>query len=626
MNLFTKRVFIILQTFISVTPTSAQNQKPNILWIVSEDNSTYLGCYGDKKANTIHLNSLAKKGIYYTNCFANAPVCAPARSTWLLGIPASSAGTHHMRSTYAVPKSLIPYPTLISKAGYYTSNNNKTDYNTSSYDGEIWHESSGKAHYLNRPDKNQPFFSVFNFKESHESKIFPSGKNKKENISTPLLNVHPNPLNIPPYQIENTETRSDWVKLYQKIEEMDKQIGKLLLELERSGEADNTIIFYCSDHAGIMIRSKRFLFDSGTRVPFIAYFPEKWKHLAPKDYQPGHTSTRLVDFTDMTKTFLSLTGAEIPEHYSGRAFCGTQSEPAQKKIFLFSGRFDEAPDMSRALTDGRYKYLRNYEPDRNFHQLVGYPLRQTAQMAHFIAFKAGKTNSIQSSIFQAQPPEAFFDTQNDPHEIDNLIESSDHQNLITQFRQELDDTILRSRDLGFIPEPLMASINEKESLFEWGQSDENYPLKEIIQLANLASSQNSEYIKVFKKYLEHKNPILRYWSALGLRALKEKTIEIKPILQKALEDSNPSVRITAACALGKLGQKSAMAEFLINEIREATLDAHANWALNGLKYIGHTQLPRNHKKSDFSKGKYSDRSYTDLLVGKTYLDLRTPTK
>ena len=149
-----------------------KKERPNILWINSEDNGSYIGCYGDKIAQTPNLDNLAAQGVRYTNCFANAPVCAVARSSWIVGIPAISTGTHHMRSNYRIPDSLIPYPTLLQEAGYYVTNNGRTDYNNSSFDSEIWDEYGKTAHYTNRPE-GKPFFHVYNILETHEGQIFP---------------------------------------------------------------------------------------------------------------------------------------------------------------------------------------------------------------------------------------------------------------------------------------------------------------------------------------------------------------------------------------------------------------------------------------------------------------------
>jgi arylsulfatase A-like enzyme len=152
---------------------SAQPDRPNILWLVSEDNNPLLGCYGDPLAHTPTLDRLAKEGVLYERCFAQ-PVCAPSRFTLITGMYAATAGpAHHMRAQGKIPAWLKGFPALLRDAGYYTSNSAKTDYNAPISIPEAWNESGQKAHWRKRPDPAQPFFSVFNHEITHESCLFP---------------------------------------------------------------------------------------------------------------------------------------------------------------------------------------------------------------------------------------------------------------------------------------------------------------------------------------------------------------------------------------------------------------------------------------------------------------------
>ncbi len=606
------------------TEGRASSNKPNIAFILSEDNGLYLGCYGDKNAHTPNLDQLAAEGQRYTNCFANAPVCAPARCTLLLGTYATTSGTHNMRSFYKVSSALTPFHHPLKKAGYFVTGS-KGDYNNSTHhQKELWNGHAGKGDHFKRGDKFPNFFAVYNIGHSHESRAFGMHPINKQQMDYPIKQLK-HPLEIPPYQIDNQATRDDWGKVYSSVEKMDESIGHFRKALEKNGEADNTIIFYIADHGGIMIRSKRYLYDSGTRVPFIAYFPEKWKHLAPKSYQLGSVSDRLVDFTDLTKTLLHLCDVESPPTYSGKIFAGKSPEPAKEKLLLFSGRFDESQDNSRALTDGRYKYIRNYEPDRRAHQLLQYPFGQDAQVAHYHAYIKGETNEAQSAIFNCHIPEEFYDTQSDPHEVNNLINSTTHQDLITDFRQSLDQTLLGTHDLGFIPEPLMESIDKSDTtIYDWAREEGNYPLKKIIALANLASSQKPANIPTFQKELGNKNPVMRYWAALGLRVLGKDAARAEAELIQASKDSDPSVRITALTTLGKIKGSETYTEALLEEAATAKGDMHCSWALGGLKFLEYQSLkdhPKFGKPKHFNKGPYSNRSAQDLLIGKTYTHL-----
>ncbi len=619
-----KRFYYLLFSLLSIAsftsilaggrPEPGEGERPNILWINSEDNGTYIGCYGDKVARTPNLDQLAEQGFRYTNCFANAPVCAVMRSSWILGIPAVTTGTQHMRSSFRVPESLVPYPTLLKEAGYYTTSSGRTDYNNSSFDSDIWDEYGRGAHYMNRPE-GMPFFHNFNILATHEGQIF----NEHYPAKYPLEGTPAKGIVIPPYQVETPENLSDWQRVYERIADMDSQVGEYLAELRESGEAENTIVVYCPDHGGITLRSKRYLFDSGTRVPLIIYIPEKWRHLAPG--QPGSVIERLVQYIDMPRTFLSLAGAEVPDRMPGSVFMGSSTEPAPSSVFLFSDRFVASPDMSRGITDGRWKYIRNYETDRPRLQMIYYPLMQRGQMSQLREYQAGRTNQIQSEIFKLQPFEELYDTRDDPYEIENLAGLPAFRNKLEEMRQKLDRHILEARDAGFIPEPLMADIDRDmtTTIYDFCQSEDNYHLEEIMEIASMAAEKDPVNIPELVKVLKHNDPIIRYWAIQGLRILgREAEPAIKDI-ESALEDSEASVRINAMMALGNTGQTNRATELLIKEAKSASTDAHANWALFGLKYLDAPEAIKGVKEEEVVRGGDSRVTYRSLISGGSML-------
>lgn len=598
-------------------------ERPNILWINSEDNGTYIGCYGDRVANTPNLDQLAQQGVRYINCFANAPVCAVMRSSWILGIPAVSTGTQHMRSNFRVPDSLLPYPALLKEAGYYTTSSGRTDYNNSSFNSEIWDEYGRSAHYRNRPE-GMPFFHNFNILASHEGQIF----NDLYPEKYPVEGSPSKGIIIPPYQVETPENYADWQRVYERIADMDSQVGKYLAELKESGEAENTIVVYCPDHGGITLRSKRYLFDSGTRVPLIVYVPEKWKKLAPG--KAGSVIERLVQYIDMPKTFLSLAGAEVPEHMPGHVFLGPTTEPAPENVFLFSDRFIASPDMSRGITDGRWKYIRNYETDRPRLQMLYYPLMQRGQMSQLREYQAGRTNPVQSEIFQLQPYEELYDTREDPYEIENLSGLPAYRDKLEEMRQDLDKQILESRDAGFLPEPLMAEIDQDNTttIYDFCQSADNYHLQEIMKIAAMAAEKDPGNIPELVKDLKHNDPVMRYWAIQGLRILGREAGPAIRDIESALEDAEASVRINAMMALGNTGQTGRASELLINEAKSSRTDAHANWALYGIKYLDAPEAIAGIQEEEVVRGKDSRVTYRSLISGGTMyqppldLDLR----
>ncbi len=586
--------------------------RPNILWITSEDNGLFLGCYGDKNANTPALDALAAKGVRYEKCFTHAPVCALSRCSLIIGFPSSSVGTQGMRSKYRIPSSIVTYPAALREAGYYVTNNSKTDYNSSTITEAIWNDCSRTAHYKNRAP-GQPFLAVFNIEVSHEGQIFdmhyPKDYKNPDSISKSL--------DIPPYQVRTPENLLDWQRMYDRIHDMDAKVGKLLQELKESGEAENTIVFYCSDHSGITLRSKRYLYDSGTHVPLIVYVPEKWKTWSAGI--AGSKIDRLVQFTDLPKTFLAIANAKAPTTMTGTVFLGANPDPAPRFIFLFSGRWDRSPDMRRGLTDGRWKYIRNYEPDRDRFPMLDYPWGQFGVRSQWREYQAGRTTPLQSAYFLPQAPEELYDTQTDPFEVTNLVGNSSASEKLSQMRAELDREVLTTHDLGFIPEPMIEAIDHanKETAFEFGQSADNYPLPEILKLANLASSQQPQNISALTTALTDKNSVIRYWAALGLRALGSAAKPAEAAIEKSMTDPDPSTRITAMIAFGKLGEseRDTAVSLLIKEAKIARYDIHAVWVIDGINLLKASDSIKHLSAKDFVRGSDSKRGFELLQLG-----------
>ena len=291
---------------------------PNILWITSEDMSPTLGCYGDDYATTPHIDGLARESVRYTHAFATNPVCSPSRSCLITGVYANTLGTQHLRADFPLPDFIKGWPSFLRKEGYYTTNNVKTDYNTSSANRlitESWDENSPTAHWRNRKgkDADKPFFCIFNDMTSHQSRtmVWPYEKFQKE-IQSQLCEskIHdPAKVPVPPYYPDTPVVRKTLARFYDCVSVMDQNTGKLLQQLEEDGLAENTIVFYYSDHGSGLPRHKRLTLDSGLRVPLLIRFPEKYKHLAPA--KPGETLDRLVSFIDFPPTILNLLGLVI---------------------------------------------------------------------------------------------------------------------------------------------------------------------------------------------------------------------------------------------------------------------------------------------------------------------------
>ncbi|HIE29033.1 TPA: sulfatase [Candidatus Poribacteria bacterium] len=424
-------------------------RRPNILWISCEDISPRLGCYGDPVARTPNLDRLAEQGMRFTKVFTSSPVCAPCRSGIITGMYQTSIGTHHMRTTHKgeglpTPYSAVPPPYVktfteyLRAEGYYCTNNSKTDYQFTT-PVTAWDESSNKAHYRNRPDKNQPFFAVFNLTMTHES----------QNWLEPEV-TDPATVEVPPYYPDTMVVRKDIARLYDNIAAMDKRAGEILKELEDDGLADDTIVFFWSDHGDGLPRAKRWVYDSGTHIPLIV----RW----PGHFKPGSINDDLISSIDFGPTVLSLAGTTIPMHIQGQPFLGTKAKPAREYVFSARDRFDESYDMVRSVRDKRYRYIRNFYPEIPYIIWIPYRNRGPAMQEMLRLHAEGKLAGPQKLWFSnRRPPEELYDCQADPHQIDNLADNSAYNDVLERMSEVLDEWRRETKDMGDISEELMVN-------------------------------------------------------------------------------------------------------------------------------------------------------------------------
>ncbi len=555
---------------------------PNILWIVSEDNSPFLGCYGDKNAITPNLDKLASEGIVYDNAFANAPVCAPMRNSIITGVFASTLGCQNMRSTNPIPKEFKFFPQYLREAGYYCTNNAKEDYNTIKPDN-VWDESSNTAHYMNRK-KGQPFFAIFNTSLSHEHKIHFTNL-----IAEKDLLHKPEDMELAPYHPDLPDIRQCYANYYDYVTRMDLWIGEKLKELEDNGLADNTIVFYYSDHGGVLPRSKRFLFESGTKIPFIIKFPEKYKHLAPG--KPGDREDRLISLVDLAPTILNLINLNIPEYMSGQAFLGEQIFDDPEYVHFFRQRMDERYDMMRAVRDKNFRYIRNYMPHRKYGQHLSYLWRSTSTRAWEEACKKGKCDDIQSRFWGYKEAEELYDTTADPHNVNNLANDPAYKNVLERMRNETKRWVRNNKDAGFLPEGMMVDRAADKTIYKLTHGTD-FPMDRIIETAEIASIKDIKNLQELIKRLSDNEAAVRYWAATGCAILGEKAKTAMPELKKLLKDPVADVRITSAEALCKMGYKKEPLGLLVNEMKNKNprVQLHALNVLDALEDDAKTVL------------------------------------
>ena len=576
---------------------------PNILWIVSEDNSPLLGCYGNEFATTPNLDRLASEGVLYENAFAAAPVCAPSRSALITGVYPPSMGTQHMRSTNPIPEFIKFFPRYLREAGYYCTNNSKKDYNTVDQE-EAWDESSNEATYRNRPE-GQPFFAVFNLTVSHES-----------SIHEPLdsLKHSPEEVPIPPYHPQTPEMKRDWAQYYDKVTMMDAQAGELLQELEEQGLADNTIVFYYSDHGGVLGRSKRYMYESGLHVPLIIRFPEKYQALATG--KPNTRTDRLVTFVDFAPTVLSLAGISVPDYMQGQAFLGKQEQSPREYAHSFRGRMDEVYDMSRSVRDKRFRYTRNYMPHRVYGQYLEYLWRAPSMRSWEAAYQAGELNKVQSAFWESKPPEELYDITQDPDNVHNLANDPKHQQDLQRLRAANAEWVKSIHDSGFLPEAeMIARAKAQQTTIYELVRDPELPLNRIIETAELASMRDPANLDKLITRLNDEESAVRYWAATGCAILGKQAEPAHQALEKHLDDPSPSVAIACAEALYYLGDKKKSLATLSQALSYEEEMARVH-ALNVLKLLGEDARPALESAKELVSGTDPEDRRYDLRAAR----------
>ncbi len=530
-------------------------ERPNILWITSEDNGPHLGCYGDAYATTPHLDDLAARSLMYRFAWSTAPVCAPARTALITGLYPQSLGAQHMRSMVPMPDSFKMFPQYLREAGYYCSNNSKEDYNVPK-PGRVWDESSKRAHWRNRAAE-QPFFAVFNFTMTHESQI----------RKRPHTAVHdPAEVPLPVYHPDTPEVRQDWAQYYDKMTEMDRQVGRVLDELRQDNLTDETIVFYFADHGSGMPRSKRWPYNSGLQVPLIVHIPDQLKSLAADDYRPGGSTKRLVSFVDFAPTVLSLAGIRPPAQFQGHAFLGPHDAGPQPVIHGFRGRMDERYDMVRSVRDERYIYVRNYLPNRIYGQHVAYMFQTPTTQVWHQMFQRSELNDVQGQFWNRKPAEELYDLNQDPDEVHNLAGSPEYAGIKKRLRRAQRELIYQIRDLGFLPEGDMQRRAGNRPPYEMARSGQLDHFEAIVEAAEHASlrPQPSE----LKSWSESPDAAARYWQATGmLIGGKPLVKERESWLLTALNDPCPEVCIVAVESLLRYGSADSA-----DEARQAGID------------------------------------------------------
>ena len=565
----------------------AQAARPNILWLTCEDMGPHLRVCGDDYSVTPNLDRLAARGCLYNNAWSNAPVCAPARTTIISGVYPTATGAEHMRSMTRMPAGWKMLPGYLREAGYYCTNNTKEDYNLEKPPG-TWDESSNAGHWRNRAT-GQPFFAVFNHEVTHESRVWQSATN-------PKLMHDPAKVRLPAYHPDTIETRRDWAQYYDNITTMDTQVQVRIDELEKDGLADDTIILFFGDHGAGLARNKRFPYDSGLHVCILAVFPEKFRHLAPKDYALGKISNRLVSFVDLAPTMLSVAGIQPPAFYQGQAFAGRYEAAPRTYSYGFRGRMDERCDMIRSVRDQRYVYTRNYNPHKIYGQYLGYMWNMPTTVVWDRLYQEGKLKPPQTYFWETKPAEELFDLQADRDEVRNLAGAPEHKETLERFRKVHREHEMKIRDVGLLPEAEFHARAKERSPYELGHDEKQYPIERVFAAAELASSLKSGVTAQLAKAMTDADAGVRYWGVMGvLMRGKDEVFALHKELVTASGDASVSVRIAAAEALGRYGTAEDLQKALAILIQAADPVANGAYsaiqALNAISVLGKKATP-----------------------------------
>lgn len=555
-----------------------ESSAPNIVWIISEDASPHIGCYGETVIDTPNLDGMAEEGIRFTRAFVTCPVCSPSRSAMVSGLFQTTLGAHNHRSqrikgqgggnpssldSYHLPDEVTLIPQLFRNAGYHVVNGGKakTDYNFITrkdlYDGRDWSTRKG----------GQPFFAQI---QLH------GGKRRNATV-VPMTD--PKDVSLPPYYPDDPVLRADWARYLNSWVNTDQEVGKILERLDAEGIADQTAVFFWTDHGISHARGKQFCYDEGIHVPLIVRLPDR--------RMAGTVRRDLVSHIDIAAASLDLAGIEIPEPVQGRPLFAENHRP-RRFVFAARDRCDETVDCIRAVRSGRFKYIRNFfshlshmQPNR---YKDGKDIIQRMRELH----QTGQLNELQARIFEPRrPPEELYDLQEDPMETVDVLKAGPdsrraYHDTATAMRLELYQWMIDSGDLGLIAEPVLEELGRRRGTkFHVLTPPENARL--MWTLFDTIEAGERRDTGALTRAADHTHPAVRWWAATGLGLSGDRSVAA--ILEELLSDEFGGVRVAAAQSLCLLGEIGSGLPVLIEDVKNEDLVV-GMFAIRGLERIG----------------------------------------
>jgi len=572
---------LVLIALLLLPQTTRGHERPNMVWLLSEDNSIhYARLYGDELGAMPNIEALARDGLVFNHAFSCSPVCSVARTTLMTGMYAPRIGfQYHRKEVRArLPAGAEMFPVWLRKAGYYVSNNVKTDYNVVTE--KVWHESSRQASWRKRPDKQAPFFHMQSFGMSHESSLH----FKRQQMNIEQLTTRPDEVTVFPYHPDTPTFRYTYARYHDRMHAIDQAIGRVIQQLRDDGLMENTFIFYFGDHGGVLPRSKGYIYESGLHVPLVVHVPEKYRHLVSQ--QPGTRQDGFVQFVDFAPTVLNLAGVDIPETMDGMPFLGpgvaVEEVEKREEAFGHADRFDEKYDLCRSLRKGKYKYIRNYHSYYPDGLQNNYRYRMLAYTEWRELSRAGELNAAQDQFFRRRPAEQLFDLEADPHEVNDLSGDPAHAGILQQMRDRLRERVLSINDLSFYPESYMAR-NALGDGAAYGVAHKR-EISRLVETADLALLPFQRADKKLAQALVSADPHVRYWGLVACSCFAEQANSLVPAARPLLDDPDQLVRVRAAEFLG-IVEAVDPAPTLLNVLATTEDGIEALLAMNTLVFL-----------------------------------------
>lgn len=551
--------------------------RPNIVWLISEDNSKhFLRLFDEHGAPTPNIEALAKHGLVFEHAFSNAPVCSVARTTLITGCYAPRIGTqYHRRSAMApLPDGLRLFPAYLRDAGYYTTNKVKTDYNIEGK-AAAWDESSNRASWRNRRD-GQPFFHKQSFGTTHESSLhFPTA-----DITGKPTQTDPSTVVLSPRHPDTPTFRYTYARYHDNIRAVDQQIGGVVEELKKDGLLEDTFIFYFGDHGGVLPGSKGYAWEAGLHVPLVVRVPEKWKHLA--DFAVGSRVPGFVSFMDFGPTALQLAGVAVPDQMDGKAFLGAdvtaETVNARQEVLGYADRFDEKIDLVRTLRRGRYKYVRSFQPFNYDGLQNNYRYIQAAYAEWRKLYDEGKLNPVQRQFFEPRPVEALYDIESDPWETRNLAALPEQSQRVYELRNRLVQEMLRLNDLSVFPESVFVADGIADPV-DFGRRNHER-IERLLRISQQVHFPWPQAAPRIRQALDSSDAMMRYWALIVCSSFGEPATSLTQEIRR-LAESDPHLLVRGrAIEFLALHAETDPSPAIVNVLRDSRDAIEANEILN----------------------------------------------